>query len=37
MTISLEKTQAEPKVRAQMEARGVKVLSISDVKAPSKK
>ncbi len=31
------KTQAEPKVRAQLEARGVKVLGISDVKAPSKK
>lgn len=31
------KTQAEPKVRAQLEARGVKVTSISDVKAPSTK
>ncbi len=31
------KTQAEPKVRAQLEAKGVKVLGISDVKAPSKK
>jgi NAD(P)H-dependent FMN reductase len=28
------KTQAAPKVRAQLEGRGVKVLDISDVKAP---
>jgi hypothetical protein len=31
------KTQAEPKVRAQLEARGVKLLGFTDVKTPSKK
>jgi hypothetical protein len=30
------KTQAEPKVKAQLEGQGVKVLSISDVKTPPK-
>jgi ABC-type microcin C transport system duplicated ATPase subunit YejF len=30
------KTQAEPKVKALLEAQGVKVLGVSDVKAPEK-
>ena len=31
------KTQAEPRVRAQLEGRGVKVAAITDVKAPPAK